>query len=143
MLMSQLITARSSTADTSLIDCEVFILRNDHGSDLGGLFPNIFVRRGQQSTVSNVLSAVSERFNSSSERWGELSVDEKPPSCAPQNWMIVLLGGELEDRCDVVGLEIRIVREDLFVAGPGGKEVEHECEGRECTDGRHTHPDSP
>jgi hypothetical protein len=39
--------------------------------------------------------------------------------------MIVLPGGELEDRCDVVGLEIGIVGQDLFARGAGGKEIEH------------------
>jgi hypothetical protein len=99
------------------MDCEVFVLRNDRGADFRSFFPNVVVRRGQQSTISNVLSAVSKGFNSSCQRRRELCDDEKQQSRAPQNWVIVLPGGELEDRSDVVALEIQIVREDLFVGG--------------------------
>src|SRR5262249_44631575 len=55
----------------------------------------------------------------------ELSVDEKAQSCAPQDGMVVLTRGKLQDGRDVFRLEVRIVREDFFVRRTGGEKVQH------------------
>jgi hypothetical protein len=39
--------------------------------------------------------------------------------------VIILLGRELQDRDDVLGFEIRIVRQDLFARGARSEQVEH------------------
>ena len=54
----------------------------------------------------------------------ELSVDEEAQSSVPKDRMIVLSGRELQDRGDVVGLEIGIVRENLLAGSTGGEEIE-------------------
>jgi hypothetical protein len=38
--------------------------------------------------------------------------------------MIVLPGGELEDRCDVFVVQVRVVSENLLSRGAGGQKVE-------------------
>ena len=107
------------------MDGEIVVLRNDHRSGLSSVRANFTVRGLRQSTIRHVLGDVAERFNSSCEGWRELSVDEEAQSCAPQDRVIVLLGGELQDRSDVVGFQIGIVRQDLFARGAGGEKVEH------------------
>jgi hypothetical protein len=72
-----------------------------------------------------MLRRVAERLNSSRERRRELSVDEEAQSCAPQHRVIVLLGGELQDCGDIVGFEIRVVRQDLFPRRTRSEEIEH------------------
>jgi hypothetical protein len=107
------------------MDREVLVLRHDRGSNVGGVFSNLAVRRLRPSAIEDVLRAVSERFNASCERRRELSVDEKAQSCAPQNRVIVLPGRELKNCGDVVSFEIRIVRENLLAAGTRSQEIEH------------------
>src|SRR5262245_38617707 len=68
---------------------------------------------------------VAEGSNLSSERRRELSVDEKAQSCAPQDGMIVLSRGELQDRRDVFRFQVWVVREDLLVRRTGGEKVQH------------------
>ena len=107
------------------VDCEVLVLRDDHGSCFSTVRANLVVRGFSKPPIGYVLGTVSERFNSSCERRWELSVDEKAQSCAPEHRVIVLLGGELQNCRDVVGFEIRVVCQDLFARSSGGEEVEH------------------
>ena len=107
------------------VNREVLVLGDDHRSGLYSVGTNLAVRGLRKSTISHVLGNVSERFNSSCERWRKLSVDEEAQSCAPQHGMIVLLGREFQDRGDIVGFEIGIVRQDLFARGSGGEQIEH------------------
>jgi hypothetical protein len=107
------------------VDREVFVLRDDRRSCLSSVRANLVIRGLCKSTIGHVLRRVADRFNSSCERWRELSVDEEAQSCAPQHRVIVLLGGELQDCGDIVGLEIGIVRQDLFPRGTGGEEIEY------------------
>jgi len=107
------------------VDGEVFALRDDHGSHIRGARANLIIGCLLRAMVSHMFRRMAERFNSSCECRRELSVDEKPQSCAPQHGVIVLLRGELQDRGDVVGLEIGIVRQDLFAGGAGSQEIEH------------------
>lgn len=67
---------------------------------------------------------VAERFNLLCERRRELRVDEKAQSCAPQDWVIVLLGRELQDRSDVLGFKVGIVRQNLVTRGACSEEIQ-------------------
>ena len=97
----------------------------DLQSHIRGARANLIIGCLLRAMVSHMFRRMAERFNSSCECRRELSVDEKPQSCAPQHGVIVLLRGELQDRGDVVGLEIGIVRQDLFAGGAGSQEIEH------------------
>ena len=66
-----------------------------------------------------MLGTVAERFNSSCECGRELSVDEEAQSSVPKYRMVVLSGRELQDCCDIVGLKIGIVRENLLASSTG------------------------
>jgi hypothetical protein len=68
---------------------------------------------------------VAERLNSPRERRWQLSVDQKAQSCAPQDRVIVLAGGEFQYCRDVFRFEVRVIGEDFFAAGAGGQKVEH------------------
>lgn len=71
-----------------------------------------------------MLRSVAQCFEPASQRRRELGVDQKPQLGAPQDGVIVLPRRKLQDRRDVVGLQIRVVLEDLF-AGRAGQKVEH------------------
>ena len=107
------------------MDCEVFILCDDHCSVFCGVSANLFVRSLFEPAIGYVLGIVAERLNSSCESRRELSVDEEAQSCAPQHRVIVLLRGELQNRGDVVGLEIGIIREDLLARRARGEQIEN------------------
>ena len=71
-------------------------------------------------------ASIATRANDLSRGRGwQLSVDERAQSCAPHDRVIALTRGKLENRCDVVGLEIRIISEDLLACGAGGEQVQH------------------
>jgi hypothetical protein len=72
-----------------------------------------------------MVGQMAEHFNPPRECRRELSVDEKAQSCAPEDGVIVLAGGEFEYRGYIFGFEIGIVGEDLFPRRPGGQEIEH------------------
>jgi hypothetical protein len=107
------------------VDSEVFVLRDDHGSSFSGVRADRVVGRLSAPRIGNVLGQVAERFNLSREGGWKLSVDEEAQSCAPQDRMIVLPGGELQNCRDVVGFEVRIVRKDFFPRCPSGEKIEH------------------
>ena len=107
------------------VDCKVLVLRDDHRRGLSGVPANPIVAGRGETDVKHMLGIMAERLNSSGESRRELSVDEKAQSRASQNRMIVLLGGKLKNRGDVVGFEIGVVCEDLFPRGAGSKEIKH------------------
>jgi hypothetical protein len=72
-----------------------------------------------------MVRVMAERFNLSCERRRKLGVYEKAQSCAPQDWVIVLLGRELQDRGDVLGFEVGIVRQNLFARGARSEQVQN------------------
>lgn len=55
-----------------------------------------------------MIRPVAEQFDAACQRGRKLGVYEKAQSCAPQHRVVVLLGGELEHRGKVLGLEIRV-----------------------------------
>ena len=86
---------------------------------------DLIIRCLGEATIGNVFGDVAKRFNSSCESRRELSVDEEAQSCAPQHRVIVLLGRELQDRGDIVGLEVGVVGQDLLARGTSSKEIQH------------------
>ena len=73
-----------------------------------------FVGRARKAAIENVLGGVSERLDSPRECRRQLCVDEEVQLRVPQDRVIVLAGGELQHRRDVLVFEERVVREDLF-----------------------------
>ena len=72
-----------------------------------------------------MVRVMAERFNLSCERRRKLGVYEKAQSCAPQDGVIVLLGRELQDRGDVLGFKVGIVRQNLFGRGARSEQVQN------------------
>jgi len=72
-----------------------------------------------------VLRSVAQRFEPTGQGRRELGVDQQPQLGAPQDRVVVLKRRKLQDRRDVVGLQIVVVLEDLVASCTGGQEVEH------------------
>lgn len=71
-----------------------------------------------------MVRVMAERWNLSCERRRKLGVYENAQSRAPQDGVIVLLGGELQDRGDVLGFKVGIIRQNLFARGASSEEVQ-------------------
>jgi hypothetical protein len=107
------------------VDGKILVLRDDHRTRFCSLRTNPRIRRLLQSEISDMFGLVATRLDEARERRRELSVDEKAQSYAPQDGVIVLLGRELQDRGDVLGFKVGIIRQDLFSRGAGGEQLEH------------------
>ena len=97
---------------------EVLVLGHDHRSRVRGGGANVIIRGPAEAEIEDVLSAVAKRFESARHRRRELGFYEKAQSCAPQDRMIALLGRELQDRGDILGFEVGVIRQDLFARPP-------------------------
>jgi hypothetical protein len=106
-------------------NCEVLIFGHDHRLDLRCVAANRFVGRGREATIEDMLGRVAERFNAPRQRRWQLSIDEKAQSCAPQDGVIVLAGGEFQYCRDVFRFEVRVIGKDLFAGRARGQKVEH------------------
>ena len=71
-----------------------------------------------------MVRVMAERCDLSCERGRKLGVYEKAQSRAPQDGVIVLLGGELQDRGDVLGFKVGIIRQNLFARGARSEQVQ-------------------
>jgi hypothetical protein len=63
---------------------------------------------------------VSPRLQPARQRRRQLRVDEGTHLGGPENRMVVLSGGELQDSRDVLVLEVGVIGEDLVARRPGG-----------------------
>ena len=70
-----------------------------------------------------MVHVMAERCDLSCERGRKLGVYEKAQSRAPQDGVIVLLGGELQDRGDVFCFKVGIIRQNLFARGARSEQV--------------------
>jgi hypothetical protein len=104
---------------------EVLVLGDDHSSGFCSERANRIVSRASTPGIGDVLIDVTERCNLPRQRRRELGIDEEAQSCAPQDGMIVLPGGELQNCGDVVRFEVGIIREDLFPRRTSGEQLEH------------------
>ena len=71
-----------------------------------------------------MVRVMAERCDLSCERRRKLGVYEKAQSRAPQDGVIVLLGGELQDRGDVLCFKVGIIRQNLFARGASSEQVQ-------------------
>jgi hypothetical protein len=71
-----------------------------------------------------MLRDMAERCDLSCEGRRKLGVYEKAQSRAPQDGVIVLLGGELQDRGDILGFKVGIIPQNLFARGAGSEQVQ-------------------
>lgn len=106
------------------VDDEVLVLRDDHRARFRSPRTNLRIRSPLQTEISDMFGLVAARLDVARQRWWKLGVYEKAQSRAPQDEVVVLLGRKLQDRGDVLGFEVGIVREDLFTRGAGSEKVE-------------------
>lgn len=113
------------TAVQEEVNDEVLVLCDDHRARFRSPRTNARIGSPLQPEIGDMLSPVAARLDVARQRWWELGVYEKAQSRAPQDRVVVLLGRKLQNRGDVLGFEVGIVRQDLFTRGASSEEVEH------------------
>lgn len=107
-------------------DGEVLVLRHDDGADRSRVIPDAVIWGGGNAEIHDMLGDMSPRLQPSRQCGGSCASTRKRTSLgAPQNGMVILASGELQDRRDVLVLEVRVIGQDLVSRGARRKEVEH------------------